>query len=241
MKLPKIIYEVPSLENQLSLFTYFLNLPEEFHQKIFTAYPRLKTDDSNDVIPEIYLQKLKSLEQIKQNIQKDWDNVSDSILTEFSTILEKEWNMENVTGGISLVPFSTRDLQKKRFDIFYKKDSRDILKTSIHEIFHFLYFEKWKEIFPNTTIEECDYPNPTWILSEIALPIMLNSSKVINDLGMNFKNYTLFEKEIFQGENVMEHITRIYPKNSISDFLMESNTYIKRCDMKKRNSKQRVY
>lgn len=222
----RIIYEVPKLEKQIYLFKYFLNIDEKFKNSLYLEYPELKQQKLEDYVTTLYQSKKGELESIKNITQQSWDRVEKNILHEFSNILQKEWNIEIVPGGLSLLPFSTRDLREIRFDVYYKKDTGRILKTTTHEIFHFLYFDKWLELYPNTTLKNMDYPSSTWALSEIVLPIMLNSTKVVDILGIEFKNYSMFENDMFNGENIVDHLTKIYENNSLEDFFLEATQYI---------------
>lgn len=222
----KIIYEAPTLENQISLFKYFLNLPNGFQQKIYSEYPNLSTQSLEDFVSKLYLEKHPELEDIKNTAQVKWDDIEDEILKTFSEILDKDWNNILVHGDISLVPISTRDLKEREFTVFFKKDIPHILKTTTHEIFHFIYFDKCNDIFPNTKLEECDYPNPVWALSEISLPIMLNNTKIVDILGISFDNYSMFENKVFNGELIIEHIQKLYTENNLEDFFKKGKEYI---------------
>ncbi len=222
----RVVYEVPDLEKQISLFKYFLDLNEKFRNSLYIEYPNLKEDELSHGVSSIYQSKGNELIEVKEEAQRKWDEVEGKVLKEFSNILQNEWKLETIPGGISLLPFSTRDLKEKRFDVYFKKDIPSILKTTTHELFHFIYFDKWKDFFPDTSIEEMDYPNPTWALSEIALPIMLNNSKVKNILGIEFKSYPMFENEEYEGESIVLHIKKIYEENGIEDFLKKSYEYI---------------
>lgn len=223
---PKVIYEVPIIEKQISLFKYFLNIDEKFRNNLYLEYPELKSQELNKGVISLYEKENNQLESQRETAQQNWNKIENDILKEFTNILQKDWNLNTVPGGISLLPFSTRDLREKRFDVYYKKDIKSILKTTSHELFHFIYFDKWKDIFPKTTIEDMDYPNPIWTLSEIVLPIMLNNSKVVDILNTKFNNYSMFEKEMFDGESVVEHIENIFRKNNLEESLKKGNEYI---------------
>jgi len=222
----RVIYEIPDLEKQISLFEYFLGLNEKFRNSLYIEYPDLKDNDLNEFVRSLYQTKKNEVVSIKEDAQENWVDVEEKVLGEFSKILQKEWKLESIPGGISFLPLSTRDLKEKRFDVYFKKDIPSILKTTTHELFHFIYFDKWKDIFSDTSTEKMDYPNPTWALSEIALPIILNNSKVKDILGMEFKDYPMFENEKYDGESIVLHIQKIYGENGVEDFLKESYEYI---------------
>ena len=48
----------------------------------------------------------------------------------------------------------------------------------MHELCHFLFFEKCKEIFPNWKYEDFDSPSILWYLSEIVVDPILNSNDI---------------------------------------------------------------
>ena len=224
----KVIYEVPEIEKQISLFKYFLELDEKFKNTLYLEYPQLKSQELSIVVNSIYDSRRKELEYQVEASQHGWNKIEEEIIKEFTKILHKDWSLETIPAGISLLSFSTRDLKEKRFNVYYKKDIKGILKTTTHELFHFIYFDKWLDIFPNTTIEEMDYPNPVWALSEIVLPIMLNNSEVKNILGTEFNNYPMFENEEFEGEKLVLHIENLYKGNELENFLKKSSDYFLR-------------
>lgn len=238
MYTPKVIYEVPEIEKQVSLFKYFLELDDKFRNNLHIEYPELESQGLNKIVTSLYESKSRELENQKDIAQQNWNKIEGEIIQEFTKILHKDWNLETIPGGISLLPFSTRELKEKRFDVYYKKDIKGILKTTTHELFHFIYFDKWLDIFPNTTIEEMDYPNPAWALSEVVLPIMLNNSKIKDILGVEFNNYPVFENDIFEGEDVVLYIENLYRDNDLEAFLKKSYDYVLRYYELKNRSKE---
>ncbi len=48
----------------------------------------------------------------------------------------------------------------------------------MHELCHFLFFEKCKEIYPNWKYEDFDSPSLLWYLSEIIIDPILNSEGI---------------------------------------------------------------
>lgn len=50
--------------------------------------------------------------------------------------------------------------------------------VSLHEILHFIYFEKWKQIFPQTNEKEFECPGLVWELSEMVPPIVLSDERM---------------------------------------------------------------
>ena len=57
-----------------------------------------------------------------------------------------------------------------------------MIEVSAHEILHFLWFKKWKEVFPETGLKEYESPHLVWRLSEIMDPIILQCQPKIKEL-----------------------------------------------------------
>ncbi|MGC8568106.1 MAG: hypothetical protein ACP5RP_02425 [Candidatus Micrarchaeia archaeon] len=106
------------------------------------------------------------------------------------------------------------------FYISYFLDPETQKGIALHELTHFLYFEKWKEVFKNYDENEYEKPYIVWELSEIfAEPI--DKDKVLQKLVPNTakayeKYYSLKAR---RDESVMQHF-RFYTK--ITKTILES-------------------
>jgi hypothetical protein len=52
--------------------------------------------------------------------------------------------------------------------------------VALHEILHFIWFEKWKEIFPEHNKKEFESPHLAWKLSEMVPLAILSDSRIQN-------------------------------------------------------------
>jgi hypothetical protein len=125
-----------------------------------------------------YVKKLRStheagMESFSQELEDEWNKVSEKFLETLSAHFETEWLAEaTITGYVSTLPIHPRFLDQNSFFVGYE-NIPVMIETSAHEIVHFLWFKKWKEVFPETTREECERPSLVWKLSEIMDPIIL--------------------------------------------------------------------
>ena len=79
-----------------------------------------------------------------------WNEYNDKYMLEISNYFNIKWPKEykEISVGIGLIPVCPRYIKEKAFDI-HKKNKEDLIDTCMHELCHFLFFEKCKEIYPN--------------------------------------------------------------------------------------------
>ena len=80
--------------------------------------------------------------------------------------------------------------------------------VAIHEILHFIYFEKWKKVFPKTQEKEFDAPHLVWQLSEMVPGIILNDKRVQNVFKYKFDSYKEYEN--FKKKMLKTSSNRVY-------------------------------
>jgi len=84
----------------------------------------------------------------------------------------------------------------------------------MHEILHFLYFKKWKEVFPKAERRTFDSPHLVWRLSEILDPIILNNYPKIQKLTkLKHQTYKEFQKAKIGNEKLVPHFEVLYRKH----------------------------
>lgn len=108
------------------------------------------------------------------------------------------------------LPVFPRFLDKFEFCVGYK-DTADSVETSAHEIVHFLWFKKWKEVFPDMEPREYESPRLAWRLSEIIDPIILQCHPKISGLIKPKRwGYTSFENIKIGDVSMTEYFKKIY-------------------------------
>ena len=114
-------------------------------------------------------------------------------MLEISNYFNIKWPKEykEISVGIGLIPVCPRYIKEKAFDI-HKKNKEDLIDTCMHELCHFLFFEKCKEIYPNWKYEDFDSPSLLWYLSEIIIDPTLNSDNIQKIYKHKFKCYDIF-------------------------------------------------
>ena len=165
-----------------------------------------------DFLEKTRMSEKEKIEIAENELKKSWDAVGDNFLRALSKIMEINWSEDKpeINAYISVLPVSPRFLKEQSFFLAYK-NSASLLETTAHEIVHFLWFKKWKEVFPEIGPEQYESPNLAWKLSEIIDPIILHCDPEINNLISPVRwGYSSFKAMKVNGIEMMEYFKNIY-------------------------------
>ena len=85
-----------------------------------------------------------------------------------------------------------------------------------HEILHFLWFKKWKEVFPQIDRKEYEGPHLVWRLSEVMDPVILQCHPKLAELIRPVKwGYSSFKNITIDGIEMVHYFAQVY-KNCVS-------------------------
>jgi hypothetical protein len=222
-KLPRSRFELIDIDKETELFFSFMERGR-FSSVFDKAYPELRAIQTEckdkDECMKRFKEFLENLHEAKKEemavavgeIETEWGKISAEFLEALSEHFETKWpgDKPEIVGLVTNMPVFPRFLDKYEFCVGYKDIARSI-ETSAHEIVHFLWFKKWKEVFPE--IERKDYESPrlAWRLSEIIDPIILQCHPKIKELIKPKQwGYTSF-KDIKIGDvSMTEYFKKIY-------------------------------
>jgi len=152
-----------------------------------------------------------------------------------SEVVEQDWpdRDKKILARISLNPICPRYIKQRTFDLFYKSKLEYMKSVAIHEILHFIYFEKWKKVFPKTPKKEFDAPYLIWQLSEMVPKIILNDKQVQNVFRYRFSSYKEYENFKLNGKPLLSYLQSFYEnKKDFADFLKKSWKFVKQYEDK---------
>lgn len=114
----------------------------------------------------------------------------------------------------SLNPICPRFLDSWSFSIFYDyKRISYAIEVIMHESCHFLYFEKWKKLYPKMNSKNFEHPHIEWHLSEIIAPIILNDPRIQRLLGKKADFYEEYQNIKIGKQNVPAFFEKLYQEN----------------------------
>ncbi|MBR9676639.1 hypothetical protein GOV04_00670 [Candidatus Woesearchaeota archaeon] len=211
---------------------------------VFDCHPILKKElekvktrkDKLQVIQE-YVQQYhknnnKKLEKRKKELRGAWEKINNEYEQLLKKILELKKASFKLTAYVTISPICPRDLQKKDFAVSYQYNNRYAKLAIAHEVLHFYYFKKWKEVFPRHSEKSFDGPHIIWHLSEILAVVLLNTSKFFKILRAKEKGYQEHQKIKVRRRTILEYFSDLYTQSqknnqNFEQFLKQSYKTIK--------------
>lgn len=233
MALPKVIFQKLDIEENLDSLVYYAkiensaNSPLNFYKFTLNLFPQLKGKlKPNMTDKEIYmildkevkptLQKLQTTSDDIEKYQIEWDKVNDSIMKDLENKLNIQWpENETITCRVGLLPVCPRDIVGRTFDVNYGMKPEQIIPIAIHELCHFIYFEKWKQIYPNYKEEEFDNPHIAWYLSEAMIDPLINNQTFKKYTNEDLSAYTHFYETNIEGKTIIDTLRDYMNHNPI--------------------------
>ena len=148
-----------------------------------------------------------------------------------SEIVEQKWPEKDgkIIARVSLNPICPRYIKQRTFDVFYRQNARRMKSVAIHELLHFIYFEKWKRIFPNAKEREFDAPYLVWKLSEMVPKVILNEKRIQEIFKYKFDSYREYENFKLNGKPLLSYLQDFYDdRKDFADFLKQSWEFVKK-------------
>lgn len=174
----------------------------------------------------------KLIEKNKIKYQKEWQKIEEDFLIILSEIMQINWpqNRKTIKAMISINPICPRFLNDWSFSIFYNyKKISHAMEVIMHESCHFLYFEKWKKLYPKVNNKKFESPHIEWHLSELIAPIILNDQRIKKILKQKAVFYEEHKKIKINNKTAPEYFTELYNKSkNFEQFLDKSYKAIKK-------------
>ena len=112
---------------------------------------------------------------------------------------------------VGIIPVCPRYLDKFSFSVHDGLTDEQLIETCAHELCHFLWFEKWKKLYPDCPIKEYERPYVVQQYSEAVVDPILNASG-IKEL-FNSNNAFSYDSFYENYDNLMNELIDIYLKD----------------------------
>ncbi|MDP2638876.1 MAG: hypothetical protein Q8P06_01760 [Candidatus Azambacteria bacterium] len=247
MNLPKIKFTDIPLSKEIDWIHGFLFQNEwGWGKYIIKKHPKikkvllLKTEKDQvkflkEYITEFRKNNQKAIEKRENQYQKEWQKIEKEYFEVLSEIIGIDWpkNRKAIKAMMSIDPICPRFLNDWSFSIFYNyKNINYAMEVIMHESCHFLYFEKWKRLYPKMSHKKFESPYIEWHLSELTAPIILNDHRIQKLLKQKAVFYREHEEIKINGKTAPKYFSDLYKKtigkeNGFEVFLKESYQAIK--------------
>lgn len=240
---PKVKFEVASIKHIIPPINDFLNLHKrwDWSRHILDKYPVLdkklknvkKKSERNkithDFFEDFILRNKDLLEKKAEKFQKEWNKINNEYMVTLSEVLEIDWPEEDkqIRAFISPNPICPRYIKQRIFDVYHLSSLEWMKAVAMHEILHFLYFEKWKEFSPKTNEKHFNAPHLVWKLSEIVPKAILSDERVQEIFKHNPTVYDKYYELKINGKPLLDYLDEFYFKRkNFKDFLKKSWEFV---------------
>jgi len=223
--IPTVRFELSPIDLEADLLQNFSDPSGRFSAVISKVYPKLQgiisetknISEAKEACKK-FAERLNknnkiAISKAKDEIEKDWGLIGKDFLRILSEHMETDWPEDKpvITGYISTVPICPRFLDDYSFCISFWKPVPEARVTIAHEILHFLWFKKWKEVFGESSNNEYESPHLIWRLSEVMDPIILHRHPILNEMIKPVSwGYQSFEGLKIEDKSMSEHFANIY-------------------------------
>lgn len=255
MGVPKLKFRPISLEENIDIikWAYYedngLLSVRDFTIKYFEELGQLDDNAPKDDVYNLIEQVVRAdyykyEERIKEEVIRYnnlWQKYNDVYFKTLSNYLSIDWpsDLEIIEGKVGLMPVFPRYLDKFSFSVATGVDDLKLIETCAHETLHFLWFEKWKSIHPETPRREYDAPYITWQYSEMVTDPILNNKPFSDIFEFREQGYNSFY-EIYDGQTlVMDNLRKLYGEDiEINEKINNGFDYVRKIlDLKEKKTK----
>lgn len=227
--------EIANVANQINYFMYNLNTDfwgTEPTAKMlgidYKEWEKLDSASQKDIVSKntraIYKEKKSDLQKSVVYYQNLWDENKAQIEKCFKNVFGEIPDQNCFASSTFNNEIFPRYLDAKRFDFYYGMSDEAFLRVAIHEITHFIWFDKVKKLMPEISRQEYEYPSPVWVFSEIAVDQVFWSQEYFSKISAvsGLPAYKHFYTDKFnKNETVIEHFRKLYSNSkSIDEFII---------------------
>ncbi|MEK6919290.1 MAG: hypothetical protein AABW73_04625 [Nanoarchaeota archaeon] len=241
--IPKVKFKVIEHKKMMPLIHAFMSSKHPWSKSTIHEYPELEkslagvSDDKkgealvNEYFAREYANNLETLNKKSRSFQRSWDKVNDNFMTALSDVVQTPWyeGSQNFDARVSMNPVSPRFLDYHTFDIYHKRTPQEMRELNAHELLHFLYFDKWKKVFPQTPKQEFENPHLVWKLSEMVPHAVLSDPRIQKVIPHQPRVYSAWKKAVIGGRPLLDQLGEIYDsRKDFEDFLRRSYDFVKK-------------
>ena len=235
--MPKVLFKKMSLEDNISFIKDIFNESDDellsVHTFIIGLFPELENisdsmplEEKNRLIEKIvtnyYNNNSSNIDNDAERYNNVWNKYNDEFFKKLTEFFNMTWPEERdiVMATVGIIPVCPRYLDEFSFSVHNGITSEKLIETCAHELCHFLWFEKWKELYPECPRKEYETPYVAWQYSEAVVDPILEASGIKQLLNSNNRfSYDSFYENY---DNLMGELIEIYKKDLDIDVRIQS-------------------
>ena len=194
-----------------------------------------------EVVSKYYNNCIELIKSEAERYNNIWKKYNDKYFKELSKLFGISFpvSLNTIEASVGLIPVFPRYLDDFSFSISSGLDEWKLIETTAHETLHFMWFEKWKQLHPETPRRHYDSPYIEWKYSEMVTDPILNNKPFNQMFEFIEHGYDSFYELYDGGELVMDKLRNIYStNNSIEEKIEKGYSYLKDYFYKKEDIKK---
>lgn len=201
--IPKVVFTKMKKDINIDIIKWALSEDDDsmnIYDFTIDLMPELKNStDVEGVVSKYYNTLTKDIESSISRYQSVWDAINDKYMKTLEKYLNISWSgSDQIIVDVGFIPVSPRYLDTCSFSIVLGMEDDKLINIVFHEVLHFYWFMKFKEVLPNIPREEYDFPCKAWKYSEMITEVILNSNEVINATKIKEKSCYNFDRKIIE-------------------------------------------
>jgi len=244
IKLPKVTFRTMTYKENIDMIAMFVQNELNLEQKSNTLFFKNKYSEINNIdfsnmnrkqISDILQSKLfanwqeemKQSKELTNAYQINWDLINDSVMLDLSSRLNIKWPDDtlDIQARVGVMYSCPRYIGRRMFDTNINVDMNRMREIAIHEVCHFLYFEKWKELFNDYDEKHYNCPHIIWYLSEAIIDPLLNNDIFRKYTNIEILSYKIFYDTLIDDDNVITKLRDIVNQEPIEQAINDSYTF----------------
>jgi len=245
---PKITVSKIDLEKNIDLITRWIspgfnraNKTLPFAESTYALFPDLRGKIAEGMsgakirklVAPCVKRKLKEnrglIREKTDYLQAYFQNINDDLVTALADAHETQWpaGCKQIACYVGYIPRCPRNVVTKKFWVSCSMEDTKIIRASIHEMAHFMFYEKWKELYGEVHPKDLGRPSPRWYLEEMAVDPLLNDARIQKIVPLEHKAYPQFYTQSINGAAIMDHIKGFYANRaSVEDFIQNAFRFV---------------
>lgn len=224
MSLPKVKFRPMTLEENIENIkqAYFSegdvhNYTIKYYKELASIGDSLSDDKIVKTIEKAVEKKYKeNIDLIKEDVKRYnsiWNNYNDLYFEELSNYFKIDWPLiDTIDASVGLIAVFPRYLDSFAFSVGTKLNDSVLIRVVAHETLHFMWFQKWRVIYPEISRNEYEAPYLSWQYSEMVTDTILNNKPFTSTFNNAFKerSYEYFYSLYDGNELVMNKLDSIF-------------------------------
>lgn len=224
MTLPKVKFRPMTLEENIENIkqAYFsegdvYNYTIKYYKELANIGDNLSNDKIVKTIEKAVEKKYKeNIDLIKEDVKRYnsiWNNYNDLYFKKLSDYFKIDWPLvDTIDASVGLIAVFPRYLDSFAFSVGTKLNDSALIRVVAHETLHFMWFQKWRVIYPEISRNEYEVPYLSWQYSEMVTDAILNNEPFTSTFNNTFKerSYEYFYSLYDGNELVMNKLDSIF-------------------------------